>query len=100
LKGRRAVGVPEPLVAAMWEMLVESSVAYELAVFDGVCGGNNMALLNLYSRRKYLAEKRGDDVYNYDKISPKLRNQILFVIYELDSKLSYNDLRIVETVDV
>lgn len=28
------VGVPEPLVAAMWEMLVESSIAYEMAIFD------------------------------------------------------------------
>jgi isochorismate pyruvate lyase len=31
----REAGVPEPLVAAMWEMLVESSIAYELAIFDG-----------------------------------------------------------------
>ena len=30
----RAGGVPEPLVAAMWEMLIESSIAYELALFD------------------------------------------------------------------
>lgn len=30
----QANGVPEPLVAAMWEMLVESSIAYELALFD------------------------------------------------------------------
>lgn len=30
----RAAGVPEPLVVAMWEMLVESSIAYEMAVFD------------------------------------------------------------------
>ena len=29
-----AAGVPEPLVAAMWEMLVESSIAYEMAIFD------------------------------------------------------------------
>ena len=30
----RAHGVPEPLVAALWEMLVESSISYELALFD------------------------------------------------------------------
>lgn len=30
----REQGVPEPLVAALWEMLVESSIAYELAHFD------------------------------------------------------------------
>jgi isochorismate pyruvate lyase len=30
----RAAAVPEPLVAAMWDMLVESSIAYELALFD------------------------------------------------------------------
>ena len=30
----RASGVPEPLVAALWEMLVESSIAYEQALFD------------------------------------------------------------------
>jgi isochorismate pyruvate lyase len=30
----RASAVPEPLVAALWEMLVESSIAYELALFD------------------------------------------------------------------
>lgn len=30
----RAQGVPEPLVAAIWEMLVESSIAYELVLFD------------------------------------------------------------------
>jgi isochorismate pyruvate lyase len=34
----REAGVPEPLVAALWEMLVESSIAYELAVFDGGVG--------------------------------------------------------------
>jgi hypothetical protein len=26
--------VPEPLVAALWEMLVESSIAYEQALFE------------------------------------------------------------------
>lgn len=31
----RASGVPEALVAALWEMLVESSIAYEMAIFDG-----------------------------------------------------------------
>ena len=30
----RANAVPEPLVAALWEMLVESSIAYEMALFD------------------------------------------------------------------
>lgn len=30
----RANGVPEPLAAALWEMLVESSIEYELALFD------------------------------------------------------------------
>ncbi len=34
----RAAGVPEPLVAAMWEMLVESSIAYEMAIFDAGVG--------------------------------------------------------------
>ena len=30
-----ASGVPEPLVGALWEMLVESSIAYEDALFAG-----------------------------------------------------------------
>jgi isochorismate pyruvate lyase len=30
----KKAGVPEPLVAALWEMLVESSIAYEMAIFD------------------------------------------------------------------
>ncbi len=30
----RLAGVPEPLIAALWEMLVESSISYELAKFD------------------------------------------------------------------
>lgn len=30
----RGAGVPEPLAAALWEMLVESSISYELALFD------------------------------------------------------------------
>jgi isochorismate pyruvate lyase len=30
----QANGVPEPLVAALWEMLVESSIAYEMTLFD------------------------------------------------------------------
>jgi isochorismate pyruvate lyase len=29
----RANGVPEPLAAALWEMLIESSIAYEMALF-------------------------------------------------------------------
>jgi isochorismate pyruvate lyase len=36
----REAGVPEPLVAAMWEMLVESSIAYEMAIFDAEVGGS------------------------------------------------------------
>jgi hypothetical protein len=47
-----------------------------------------MALPNLYSRRKRLAEKQGDDVYHYDKMSLKLRNQILFIIEGWDKKYS------------
>jgi isochorismate pyruvate lyase len=30
----RMAAVPESLVAAMWDMLVESSIAHELALFD------------------------------------------------------------------
>jgi isochorismate pyruvate lyase len=30
----RAHGVPEPLVGALWEMLIESSIAYEEVIFD------------------------------------------------------------------
>ncbi len=30
----RASGVPEPLVGALWEMLIESSIAYEEVIFD------------------------------------------------------------------
>ncbi len=30
----RLHGVPEPLVAAVWEMLVECSIAYEMVLFD------------------------------------------------------------------
>jgi isochorismate pyruvate lyase len=30
----RATGVPEPLAAALWEMLIESSIAYEMALFE------------------------------------------------------------------
>lgn len=29
------LGIPEELVADLWERLVEGSIAYELAVFDG-----------------------------------------------------------------
>ncbi len=28
------LGVPEPLVASLWEMLVEASISYEMQVFD------------------------------------------------------------------
>ncbi len=34
MKAARAAGVPESLVAAMWDMLVEASIAHELALFD------------------------------------------------------------------
>lgn len=34
----RAGGVPEPLVAALWEMLIESSIAYEQAKFAAARG--------------------------------------------------------------
>jgi isochorismate pyruvate lyase len=37
----REAGVPEPLVAALWEMLVESSIAYELAIFDAGVGARD-----------------------------------------------------------
>ena len=30
----RVLGVPEPVVADLWERLVEASIAYELAAFD------------------------------------------------------------------
>jgi isochorismate pyruvate lyase len=30
----RTAGVPEALVATMWDMLVENSIAYEMALFD------------------------------------------------------------------
>jgi isochorismate pyruvate lyase len=30
----RAAAVPESLVAAMWDMLVESSITHEMALFD------------------------------------------------------------------
>ena len=36
----RAGAVPEPLVAALWEMLVESSIAYEMALFDAGVGAS------------------------------------------------------------
>ena len=30
----REAGLPEPIVADLWEQLVEASIAYELAAFD------------------------------------------------------------------
>ncbi len=30
----RAAGIPEALVAAMWDVLVESSIAHEMTLFD------------------------------------------------------------------
>ncbi len=33
-----ATGVPVPLVAALWEMLVETSIDYEMARFDAIRG--------------------------------------------------------------
>jgi hypothetical protein len=56
-----------------------------------------MALPNLYSRRKRLAEKQGDDVYQYHRISSKLRNQILFILEEWDRKLHSSGVRIAKT---
>lgn len=43
-----------------------------------------MVLLDLYSRRKRNANKVGDDVYQYDTMSEKLRNQVLFVVDRWD----------------
>ena len=57
-----------------------------------------MALPNLYSRRKRLAEKQGDDVYQYEIMSGKLRNQILFIIDEWDKKLRYGGVRVAKTI--
>ncbi len=34
----RRLGVPEAVVAEMWEVLVEGSIAYELAAFDRTRG--------------------------------------------------------------
>ena len=34
----RQAGVPEPLAAALWEMLVESSISYEMTLFDRKSG--------------------------------------------------------------
>lgn len=33
-RNARDAGVPEPLVAALWETLVESSISYETVLFD------------------------------------------------------------------
>lgn len=33
-RNARDAGVPEPLVAALWEMLVEGSIDYETVLFD------------------------------------------------------------------
>ncbi len=30
----QSAGIPEPLVAAMWDMLIEGSISYELNQFD------------------------------------------------------------------
>lgn len=56
-----------------------------------------MALPNLYSRRKRLAEKQGDDIYKYHRMSSKLRNQILFILEEWDRKLHSSGVRIAKT---
>ncbi len=29
-----AIGIPEPLVSSLWEMLVEASISYEMQLFD------------------------------------------------------------------
>lgn len=34
----RQANVPEPLAVALWEMLVESSISYEMALFDRKSG--------------------------------------------------------------
>ena len=33
-RNARDAGVPEPLAAALWEMLVESPISYEMTLFD------------------------------------------------------------------
>lgn len=45
-----------------------------------------MALPMLYSRRKRLADKTGDDVYQYDDMSTKLRQQIFYIINDWNSR--------------
>ena len=34
----RQAGVPEPLTEALWEMLFEGSISYEMALFDSRAG--------------------------------------------------------------
>jgi len=43
-----------------------------------------MVLPGIYSRRKRLAQKQGDDVYQYVTITPKLRKQIVMIFEEID----------------
>lgn len=45
-----------------------------------------MALPMLYSRRKRLASKTGDDVYQYETMSPKLRQQLIFMFASWDER--------------
>lgn len=45
-----------------------------------------MALPMLYSRRKRLANKTGDDVYHYHEISSKLRQQMIFIFDDWDAR--------------
>jgi AbiJ N-terminal domain 4 len=52
-----------------------------------------MVLPNLYSRRKRNAEKVGDDIYQYEECSDKLKNQILFVFEAWNSKYDVYDNR-------
>ena len=38
-RNARDAGVPEPLAAALWEMLVESSISYEMTLFEAKARG-------------------------------------------------------------
>lgn len=47
-----------------------------------------MALPMIYSRRKRLAQQDQADVYQYESMSPKLRQQILFVLSDWNSHIT------------
>ena len=38
-RNARDAGVPEPLAAALWEMLVESSISYEMTLLEAKARG-------------------------------------------------------------